>query len=278
MGAVALSFGAAQGPMALKSDSGTGETTISRGSRGLPAVPSGTSTIMGGEIRDVDPVLDRFTLAIPGEKSMKILFDERTQIFSDGKRIPLRQFRPTQHASVQTTLDGSSVFALSVHILSKVKEGEYRGEVAGFDPATGNLELVTGKGRDPITIRVTNETKFERIGQSSFASAKSDSSDLLQGTLVSIAFEPDGKGRGSATQITLLATPGSRFVFDGNLLSLDVHTGIMTLLDPRDNRNYQIAFDPGTASWNQIVHAGQHVRITAEYDGTRYVAQDVSPY
>ena len=67
----------------------------------MPPLPRGKSTILGGAIRDVDPVLDRFTLRIVGEKPIRILFDERTQVFLDGKKIPLRELRPSSHASVE---------------------------------------------------------------------------------------------------------------------------------------------------------------------------------
>src|SRR6185503_4871637 len=95
----------------------------------IPSLPKGTSTILGGSIRDIDPVLDRFTLHIVGEKPMKILYDQRTQLFVDGKRISLNQLRPAEHASVQTTLDGTDVFAISVHILSQLQQGDYSGQV-----------------------------------------------------------------------------------------------------------------------------------------------------
>ena len=269
---------AAQLSMVVDSEADRTATARSKESTGLPPLPGGTSTIMGGAIRDVDPVLDRFTLEIAGAKPMRILFDERTQIFLDGKRISLNQLQPSEHASVQTTLDGTSVFAISVHILSQLQVGDYQGEIVGYDPTTGNLDLVRGRGGDLIRIRVTSETKIERKGQSSFTLAQSGPSDLRQGALVSVEFEPDGRGRGSARHITLLAMPGSKFVFSGSLISLDMHTGSMILLDPRDNRSYQIAFNPGSISTIQNVHSGQRVRITAEYDGTQYVAQDVTPY
>lgn len=253
-------------------------STPSKDLSAMPPLPRGTSTILGGAIREVDPVLDRFTLRIVGEKPMRILYDERTQVFLDGKRIPLKQLRPSEHASVQTTLDGTSVFAISVHILSQLQQGDYRGEVVGYNPTTGDLDLTSGRGGDPIRVRVSSDTKFERKGQGTFRSAQSGPADLQRGTLVSIQFDPDGKGRASATQITLLATPGSKFVFSGNLIALDMHTGTMMLLDPRDDQNYRIEFDPSTIPAIQNVHGGQRVRITAEYDGTRYLAQDITPY
>src|ERR1017187_3101447 len=44
----------------------------------LPAIPRGKSTIVGGEVQNVDPVRDEFRLKVVGQRPMKILFDERT--------------------------------------------------------------------------------------------------------------------------------------------------------------------------------------------------------
>ena len=99
----------------------------------LPAVPKGKSTILGGEIRSVDPVRDQLTLRVFGQRPVKVLFDERTQVYRDGKRISLLNLGPVGHASVQTVLDGTNVYALSIHMLSHLPEGEYQGHVLGFD-------------------------------------------------------------------------------------------------------------------------------------------------
>lgn len=244
----------------------------------IPPLPGGKSTILGGSIHDIDPILDRFTLNIIGEKPLRILYDERTQIYLDGKKISLRDLRPAEHASVQTTLDGTSVFAISVHILSQLQQGDYSGEVLGYSPETGDLDLVSGVGAQSVRVRVSSDTKFARKGQGPFTATPASAADLQPGSLVSIRFEPDGKGRGTATEITLLATPGSRFVFSGSVIALDTHSGLMVLLDPLNNQSYQIAFAPGSISALQDIHSGQRVRVTAQYDGTRYLAQEVSPY
>jgi hypothetical protein len=244
----------------------------------MPPLPGGKSTILGGTIRDVDPVLDRFTLGIVGEKPIKILFDERTQVFLDGKNIPLRDLRPASHASVQTTLDGTSVFALSVHILSQLHQGDYQGEVTSYNPSTGDLELAGGHGGEAIRFKISNDATFARKGQRDFIGSQSGPSDLQKGTLVSIEFDPDGKGRGTITKVTVLATPGSQFVFSGNLIALDMHTGTMVLLDPTNNQSYQIEFNSTSMSSMPDVRPGQRVRVTAEYDGTRYLAHNVTPY
>lgn len=242
---------------------------------GVAPLPGGTSTILGGAIRDVDPVLDGFTLKITGEKPLRILFDERTQVYLDGKRIPLRQLHAAEHASVQTVLDGASIFALSIHILSQMQQGDYRGEVVSYNPATGELEVASGKGGEPVSMHVSSDTRFSRTGQPEFAAQSATAANLQRGALVSIQFEPDGKGHASASVITFLATPGSRFVFGGKLIALDVQNGTLVLQDPRDNRTYEIRFSPNIPGI-QDLRSGDRVRVTAEYDGTRYLAQDVT--
>jgi len=242
----------------------------------IPSLPKGTSTILGGSIRDIDPVLDRFTLHIVGEKPMKILYDQRTQLFVDGKRISLNQLRPAEHASVQTTLDGTDVFAISVHILSQLQQGDYSGQVVSYDPTSGNLEVVGERGGDPIRLQVSTNTTFERKGQGSSTATPAGPGDLQPGSLVSLQFDPDGKGKGSATRITILATPGSAFVFTGNLISLDTLAGTMTVLDPRNDQTYHIQFNPGALASIENIHPGQHVRVATRYDGTRYLAENVT--
>ena len=280
LGAVALSLGGrAVAQSAQTGSSAEPEvtpTTHLKSVATIPPLPKGTSTILGGSIRDIDPVLDRFTLHIVGEKPMRILYDERTQLFVDGKRISLNQLRPAEHASVQTALDGTAVFAISVHILSQMQQGDYSGEVQSYDPTSGNLEIVGERGGDPLRLRVSSNTTFERKGQGSSGTTPAGPGDLQPGSLVSLQFDPDGKGRANATRITVLATPGSTFVFAGNLVSLDSRAGTMMVLDPRNDQTYQIGFNPGSLSSIQNIHPGQHVRVTAAYDGKRYVAETVT--
>jgi|KBSSwiStaDraftv2_1062776.scaffolds.fasta_scaffold08562_5 hypothetical protein len=278
LGAVAFSFSAAAAAQALQqaASTDTGVPTHLKSVTTIPPLPKGTSTILGGSIRDIDPVLDRFTLHIIGEKPMRILYDERTQVFVDGKRISLNQLRTAEHASVQTALDGTNVFAISVHILSQLQQGDFSGQVQSYDPANGDLEIVGERGGDPMRLRVASSATFEKKGQGSTSAMPAGPGDLQPGSLVSLQFDPDGKGRGSVTRITVLATPGSKFVFSGSLVSLDTHTGTMTVLDPRNDQTYQIQFAPGSLSSIQTIHPGQHVRVTTEYDGTRYLAENVS--
>ncbi len=258
---------------ALKPDS------LSGGLGDLPPAPSGVSTILGGQIRSVDPVRDQLTLRIFGEQPLKIFFDERTQVFVDGKRIPLLQLGPEDHASIQTTLDGSRVFALSIHILSQSPEGDYEGRVLRYNPRTGELEMSEGLSPlslTPFTVRVSSRTTVVRAGESRFTLSGSGPSDLVSGSLISVRFASNSAGQGVAQRITILAVPGASFIFSGNIASLNTETGSLTLVDPRDQKSYQIYFDAPLFPNTRNLHPGDHVRVVATYNGNRYLASEIS--
>lgn len=222
-------------------------------------------------------MLDQFTLRVFGQKPVKILFDGRTQIYVDGKRIPLRDLRPSEHASVQTTLDGARVFAISIHMLSQSTPGEYEGQVVSYDPTSGELTVGSATGH-PFTVTVSRDTTFARKGQEEFSSVQSGPPDLQRGSLISVAFESDSKGHAIARQVTVLATPGADFVFGGNVTEMNMASGLLVLVDPRDQRSYQIHFNSSRLPITQNLRVGQHVRVAAQYDDGHYQARDVTIY
>ena len=246
--------------------------TASAGLAALPPAPRGKSTILGGEIRRVDPVRDELTLKVFGQRPVKILFDERTQVYSDGKKIPLRELVPSDHASVQTVLDGTDVYALSVHVMSQSPEGEYQGRVLNYNPGTGELSVSSVSLHDPLKLLVPANTPIARVGQPAFAALRSGASDLVAGALISVKFESNNKGQGIAREVAVLATPGSAFEFSGNLTSLDMHSGLLVVVDPSDDKSYQISFDSAIFPASRNLHEGDRVRVTASFDGTHYVA------
>ncbi len=242
----------------------------------LPPRPPGKSTVIGGAIQNIDPVRDQFTLKVFGGKPMKILFDERTQVFRDGKRTPLRELRPDDHASVETVLDGTKVFALSVHVLSQLPEGERRGQVIDYNPDSHELTVSDIMGQGPLKLRVPEDATILHVGQAA-SSQGAGSSDLVKGTLVSVRFNADGKGQGVASQISILAKPGSAFVFSGNITFIDLRTKVLVLADPSNDSSYKISFDPNRLPIIRDLHEGTQVTVTATFDGGSYVATEIKP-
>lgn len=242
----------------------------------LPPLPAGKTTVFGGEIRNIDPIRDQLTLDTFGQRPMRVLFDERTQVYRDGKRVPLRDLAAVKHASVETTLDGTNIFAVSIHTLSAIPEGAYEGRVLSYNPATGELVVSNGLSPDQFKVLVEENTSIVREGQSSFASAVGGASDLRNGSLVSVEFAA-GRNRGAvANKVEILAVPGSAFAFIGNVSWMDLHAGLLVLTDPRDQKEHQIFFNLAGLPETRDLRVGQEVRVVASYDGARYLASKIS--
>jgi hypothetical protein len=236
----------------------------------LPAMPQGKSTVIGGSIRQVDGVRDQLTLNIFGGRPMKVLFDERTQVYRDGQKTSLRDLHEGDHVSVETMLDGTTVFARSIHMLSQLPDGESQGQVVSFDRSKGELMVRDLLSPAPIKLHVSSATTI--VGQGQAVST----GDLVAGSLISIHFQADSTGQNVASKIAVLATPGSAFVFTGNVVFLDLHRGLLALVDPRDDRRYEISFDPDHFPMSRNVHEGTAVTVNANFDGAHYAANAVT--
>jgi hypothetical protein len=246
------------------------------GSPGLPPLPSGKSTVIGGAIQGVDRVRDQFTLNVFGGRRLKVLFDARTQVYRDGLKGSLRDLRAGDHISVETVLEGTSVFARSIHLLSALPEGECQGQVLNYDPIDRELTVRDVLSREPVKLRVPAGTVFARQGQAASATMDVGSSELSKGALVSVKFHSDNNGQGVVSQIAILATPGTAFIFVGNVVFLDLHSGLLALVDPRDERHYEVFFDSARFPLSGEIHEGADVTLTADFDGSRYVARAIT--
>lgn len=243
----------------------------------LPPPPSGTATVMGGVIRDLDPVRDQFKLRVFGNgKPVKVLFDARTRVFRDGKPVSLRDLHSNDHASVETTLDGDNIYALSIHMLSNAPEGQTQGQVLDFDPGRSIVTITTALSSEPIKLYIPPNTPIARKGQTHFTAARSGGAALEPGDLITATFTSGDDGRGVAQQISILATPGSTFIFSGNITDLDLHSGLLVLTDPRDNSAYRLHFNP-LVFRDAKLHEGDSVRVAARFNGQRYEARTITP-
>jgi hypothetical protein len=251
-------------------------TEASTGVPAMPPLPAGESTIMGGAIRNIDPVLDRFTLNVFGQRPIKIEFDGRTKLFRNGVPIPLRQLGPADHASVQTALDGTHVFAESIHILSQAPQGEAQGVVQSFNGQSGTLVISSSLSPKPLKFFVPGNTPIARVGQPEFTSARSGLADLQRGSLITISFAPDLKGLAVVQHVTVLAVPGSTFVFGGDVSYLNLASGSLVLVDSRDGKSYRIYFDLNRFPSAANLHVGNNVTINASYEDARYVATAIT--
>jgi hypothetical protein len=242
----------------------------------LLAVPAGRSTVIGGTISSVDPVTDALMLKVFGGKRMKILFDERTQVYRDGAKTSLRDLHANDRASVETMLDGTTVFARSIHMLSQVPEGQCQGQVMNYDAGTGELTVNESLSHEPIKLRVPAGTAIVREGQAASAAVTAGPADLMKGALITAQFRPENNGQGVASRIAILAKPGEVLTFNGTVSFLDLRTNQFAVLDSNNGQSYKISFDPGTVPAARELREGATVKVTAEFDGSRYLAQSIA--
>lgn len=235
----------------------------------LPPAPKGKATVLGGRIGQLDPVRDQFNLEIYGSRPLKLLYDARTELYRNGARAPLSSLRSGERASVETTLDGTAVFALKLHILSAAPEGDCSGQVEAWDAARGILAVFCRDAGARVSFRIRPTTQISSNG------AVSSGSGFSKGDLVQVAFEPGGTGQDVATRILLLAKPGSSFVLYGELVSLDIPAGRLTVADARDNTLYAVAFAPGSLPGLAELREGARIQVNARFDGTGYTATSV---
>ena len=87
-----------------------------------------------------------------------------------------------------------------------------------------------------------------------------------------MTFGPEGRGRGIVQQVAILAEPGSAFTFMGKVMYLDVHRGLLVVQDPRDQKSYDIHFDPAKLRISDDLREGMDVTVTTAFDGNEYIA------
>ncbi len=242
----------------------------------LPEQPSaplkGKPTIIGGTVSKLDLVRDELTVRVFGSKqTMKILFDPRTHVFRDGMPVAVRDLRNEDHVSVETRLDGSDVFAQSIHVFGHTTTGECAGQVLSYDPAKGEIIIRDALASRPVKLRISSSTPVSG-GEKGPAYSLAD---LKEGDLVTAKFSSDLHGD-TAQQLVIEAVPGATFTFSGSIAFLDVHSGVLVLTDPRDKKTYEISFDQHLTPVGQQVREGLDVSVDARFDGSRYRATAIT--
>lgn len=235
----------------------------------VPAMPKGKATLIGGTISSLDRVRDQLVILPFGGKEMKILFDGRTQIWHNGTKATSLDIKPGEKAYVDTVLDGTSIFAKNIRVVSKAAFGESRGQIVDFDRSRSEMTLNDGLTPQSIKVRIIPGTKVINDGRET-------STNLLRpGTLVAIEFSPAGDGVIAAQKISILAQPGTSFTFVGKVIYLDMHKGVLSLVDPRDKKNYEVNFNPSTVHINGDLQLDSEVTVNAAFDGTRYATSAI---
>ena len=246
----------------------------SRGSRPLPDLlpqPQGQPTLVGGTISGLDRVRDQITVQTFGGGSMHISFDSRTQVTRDGAAAGSRDLlRNGDRVYLDTMIAGDKVFARSIRVVSEVSTGQIMGQVVSYEPQTGELVLDSAMLANTVKFLVAPNATISRAGRAV------SSAELVPGALVSAAFQPAGRGVTFVKQVSIEAMPGNKFVFAGRVVSLDIHLGLLVVVDPRDQKSYSVDFDPNVIQVSENLREGAMVEATASFNGRSYVASSIT--
>jgi len=233
----------------------------------LPTLPRTKVSLIGGTVYKLDRIRDQFTIQIFGGGKMKIYFDPRTHIYNDGGEASVAELRRGDRVSIDTVLDGGTVFARTIR-LKGAGGGEGQGIVVSYREDKGELQIRDALSPVPLKLHLTSKTRVTDHGKP--ASANS----LMHGTLVSVTFGSAKDGRAVAYEVSVLATPGASFTFVGQISALDLSTGLLVLTSATDGKTYEIYLDPSLSGEN--LRQSSQVTVNTRFDGSRYVAQKLT--
>ena len=234
----------------------------------LPSLGPAKATLVGGTVERLDRVQDRLTLKVFGGGKMKIVFDPRTRIYRDGTPASAADLRPGDRVYVDTILDGSTVFARNIRLRSTAPTGESQGVIVSY--RRGELTMRDQLSPHSVTVRLSPSTRIVKGDKTSSAN------ELVPGTLIAVKFGAQQDGRDLAKEVSVLAVPGSSFTFAGEVINLDLRTGLLVLNSSTDRKTYEIYLDQAAGTVDDNLRQGAQVSVIARFDGDRYVARNVT--
>lgn len=236
-----------------------------------PPMPMGSATLVGGVISNVDRVRNHLDVAVFGGGHWTIYFDERTHIFRNGIQTTQMSLKKGDRIYVDTMLDNNKhdIFARNIRV----------GMVTAPADASGQIVEVHSKDRE-IVFRdaLVGQTVHFVVAPNALinkGSRPASFDDLHAGSLVAVKFAPERADRGLAREISILATPGSKFAFFGVVTFLDTHRGILAVRTPGDSKTYDLRFVPRELDPEGRLAVGAEVQAVAIFDGRQYTAQQL---
>jgi hypothetical protein len=197
-----------------------------------------------------------------------VVFDPRTRIYRDGAPASAADLHPGDRVYVDTILDGSTIFARNIRLKSTAPTGESQGVVVSY--RRGELTMRDQLSPHSVTVRLSPSTQVVQGDKTSSAN------ELVPGTLIAVKFGAQQDGRYMAKEVSVLAVPGSSFTFAGEVINLDLRTGLLVLNSSTDRKTYEIYLDQAAGTVNDNLRQGAQVSVIARFDGDRYVARNVT--
>jgi hypothetical protein len=235
----------------------------------LPPVPKANATQIGGTLDKIDMVRDRVTVRLFGGGKESFLFDPRTQVYRGGKAVTVADLHEGERIYLDTILEGSTVFARAIRLTAAHATGTSQGVVLKFRSNGDELVLRDALSPNPVDVRVNRSTRVMQGDRPVPISA------VVPGTLISIRFSPEGSAHNTATEISILAQPGTRYTFSGQVVHIDLRTGLLVLNSSTDHKTYEV-YLPSSINPDESLQPGVMVQVVTDFDGERYVVRNVT--
>jgi hypothetical protein len=200
---------------------------------------------------------------------MNILFDPRTQVYRGGAEATLADLREGERVYLDTILDGDTVFARSIRLKSQQAVGESQGVILKYRVDRGEMTVRDAISPEPLRVRLNSSTQFLQ------GDHKVPVDKLSEGCLVDVKFSSEGNGQEVAREISILALPGTRYTFAGQVVHIDLRTGLLVINSSTDRKTYEVYLDPSVAP-DENLHAGALVTVVTNFEGSRYVARSLT--
>jgi Domain of unknown function (DUF5666) len=234
----------------------------------LPPVPKANATLVGGTVDRIDHVRDKITVRIFGGGKESFLFDPRTQVYRGGKTVTIADLHEGERVYLDTILDGSHVFARSIRLSGPRATGTSQGVVLKFQSDRDELTVRDALSPNPVEIRVNSSTKVVQGDRTVSLSA------LVTGSLISVRFSSAQSARNTATEISILAQPGTEYTFSGQVVHIDLRTGLVVLNSAVDHKTYEVYLSTSIIP-DENLQPGATITAVTAFDGQRYVVRDL---
>lgn len=235
----------------------------------LPPVSEAPATLVGGTVDRIDLIRDKLTVRVFGGGEESFLFDPRTQVYRAGKAVTVADLHQGERVYLDTILDGTDVFARTIRLTAARATGACQGVVLKFQSNRGELTLRDALSPIRVEIRVTPSTRVTQAGRTVPARL------IVPGSLISINFSSESGARNTATDISILAQPGNQYTFSGQVLHVDLRSGLLALNSSTDHKTYEVYLPPSITP-DENLQPGATVIVVAYFDGERYVVRKVT--
>jgi hypothetical protein len=234
-------------------------------------LPSKKLSLIGGTVREIDPIRNRMTVDIYGGKEMKLIFDDRTKITRNGADVNPLLIRKGDRVYLDTQLArDNKIFAKQIQIVTKFEAADLSGQVISFDPKTRTIELRDQLSAAPFRFAVDPDAAITANSGKAASMA-----DLRPGALVLAHFNNGQGGRGTIRDINILAAPGAEFTLYGRVNHLDLRSGVLAVQNKSDDKAYEVKFSPAQFKVDDLA-IGSEVAVTARFDGNDYIAESLN--